>query len=87
MDNVDAFKDTTANEDEHEKPLKTTVDGKKRDPIPKGAVSLNKLYDLQNHCQGPKNSRTHRSTTTNEHSNLGTNHDQKIVSLSVNGTP
>lgn len=84
--NVDALKDTTTNEDEHEKPLKAAVDGNKGNPISKGVASLNKLYDLQNLCQGPRNNRTHMSTTMNEQRNLGTNHDSKIVSLGTNCT-
>lgn len=66
MKNIDAFKDTTNNEDEDEQPLQTTTDGENENLIPKGAVSLSRLYDLQNHCQESRNNKTHSSTMRNE---------------------
>lgn len=50
MDDINAFKDAAADEDEHGQPLQDPADGKKGNLIPKCVVSLNRLYDLQNHC-------------------------------------
>ena len=46
MVNVDVFKDATIDEDEHDKALQYTARESKENPIPKGMVSLEKLYDL-----------------------------------------
>ncbi len=62
---VGVFKDITIDEGKHERPLKTATKGKKGNLIPEGGVFLNMLYGLQNLCQGPRNSGTHRTTTTN----------------------
>jgi len=67
VNSVDVVNDITTNEGEHEQPLKTTAKGKKGNIIPKGVVSLNKIYDLQKLCQGPRNNRSHWSTTTNKY--------------------
>lgn len=61
--NVDTLKNVTVNEGKHEEPLKTTAKGKKGSPIPKGGVSLNKLYGLHNSYQDPRNNRTNKTTT------------------------
>lgn len=66
MDNVDAFEDATVNEDEHEQSLQVAVDEKKGNLIPKGVVSLKRLYDLKNHFQQSKKRKTHSSTMMNE---------------------
>lgn len=47
MVNDDTFKDAAIDEDEHEQSLQAGVDIKKGHLIPKGVVSLEKLYDLQ----------------------------------------
>lgn len=49
MENVDVFKDVAINEDKHEKELWYETRANKENPMPKGMVSLDKLYDLQNH--------------------------------------
>ena len=82
MKNVDAFKDTTTDEDEHEQPLQTTTNGKKGNPIPKGVFLSVISLNCRDAIKG-KNSRTHRSSTMNEQRNLRANHDLKIVSLGV----
>jgi len=87
MNIVDTFKEITTDEGKHEKLLKTTVEGQKCNPLLKGWVPLNKLYDLQNISQGPRNSRTHKPTTTNKQNNVGSNNNLKIVNLSTNYTP
>lgn len=81
---VDTFENIIVNEGKHELSLKTTTEGKKGNPIPKGLGYINKLYDLRHFGQGPRNSRTRKLTSMNEQSNLGTNHDPKMVSLGTN---
>ena len=66
MANVDVFKDAVIDEDEHEQSLQVVADDKKGNLIPKGVVSLEKLYELQNHFQGPRNNKTHSSTMMQE---------------------
>lgn len=72
MANADVFKDTMIHEDEHVKSLQATTDDKKGNLIPKGMVSLENIYDLHNHFQGPRNKKTHSSTMMHEHINVGT---------------
>jgi len=81
MANTDVFKDAAIDEDEHEQSLQVGVDDKKGNLIPKGVVSLEKLYDLQNHFQGPRNNKIHSSTITHEQINLGTKQDPKFFNL------
>ena len=57
MANAHVFKDTTIDEDVHEQSLQYTPDDSKGNPISKGVVSLEKLYDLENHFKGPKNTK------------------------------
>jgi len=64
--NVDAFKVIRTDEGKLKQPLTTAAEGKKGNPTPKGVDSFNKLYDLQNFYQWPRNDKTHRSTTTNK---------------------
>lgn len=42
------FKDATIDEDEYDKVFLEEVDKQKGNPIPKGVVSLEKVFDLQN---------------------------------------
>lgn len=49
MANTDVFKDATIDEAKHEKTLKDKTNARKGILIPKGVVSLEKLYDPQNH--------------------------------------
>ena len=48
MANVVVFKDVTIDEDKNEQSLQVADDDKKGNLIPKGVVSLENLYDLQN---------------------------------------
>ena len=49
----------------------------------KGGVSLERLYDPQNHFKEPVNAKTYSSTISQEQVNLGTKEDMKYVSLST----
>ena len=49
MANTDVFKDATINKVEHEQTPQDTTSTSKGNLIPKGVVSLKKLYDLKNH--------------------------------------
>lgn len=79
--NIDTYKNITIDEGKHEQSLKSAVEGKKGNPVLEGLGSINKLYDLQNFGQGPRNIRAHNPTAMNEQSNLGTNHKSKMASL------
>jgi len=46
MANVDVFKDTTIDEDEHEQSLQAAADHKEGNLITKGVVSIQNLYEL-----------------------------------------
>lgn len=81
MANADVFKDVAIDEDEDERSLQAGVDGMKGHIITKGVVSLEKLYDLQEQFQGPRNNKTHSSNTRHELINLGIEKDPKFVNL------
>ena len=81
MENANIFKDATIDEEEHEKTLQDAANASKGNLIPKGVMSLEKLYNLQNRFQGPVNAKTHRSTLSHEHINLGIDKDLKYVNL------
>ena len=81
MANTDVFKDVAIDENEHECSLQVGSDGMKGHIIIKGVVSLEKIYDLQERFQGPRNSMTHSSTMRHELINLGTEKDSKYVNL------
>ena len=83
MANDDVFKDIAIDEDEHEQSLQDTIDASKGNLIPIGVVSLEKLYDLQNRFQGPKNAETHNSTLMHEQINLGTDKEPKFVNVGM----
>lgn len=87
MANGDVFKDATIDEDMHEQSLQDTPDENKGNPIPKGVVSLEKLYDLQNRFKGPKNTKNNSSTLMHEQINLGVERDPKFVNISTCCTP
>lgn len=55
MDNVDSFKDITSDEGNHENPLNSPAEDRKGNPTSKGVIPINKLYDLQNFNQAPRN--------------------------------
>ena len=81
------FKDAAIDEDEHKKALQDAANASKGNLIPKGVVSLESLYDLQNHFWGPVNVKTHNSTLFHEKIYLGTERDLKYVNLGTCCTP
>lgn len=87
MANTDVFKDANIDEDEHNKALQDAAQASKENPMPKGVVSLKKLYDLQNHFKGPVNTRAHCSNLSHEKINLGKEQDLKYANISTCCTP
>ena len=66
MANVDMFKDAFINEDGHDKSLKEEVELLKGNIMLKGVVSLEKLYNLQNHFKGPVKTKSQSSNLSSE---------------------
>jgi len=58
MDSVDSFKDITTDEGKHECPLNIAAEGKKGNSTTNCVISVNKLYNLQNFCQGTRNAKS-----------------------------
>ena len=83
MANADTLKHAVIDEDEHEKYFQDGADNKKGHLIPKGVVSLEKLYDMQECFQGPRNNKTHNSTIMHELINFGTKQDPKFFNLGM----
>lgn len=83
MSNADTFKDAVIDEDKHEWPLQEEASSKKGHLIPKGVASLEKIHDLQECFQWPRNIKTHNSTMMHEIINLGTKQDPKFVNIST----
>jgi len=83
MVNVHVFKYATIEEDEHEHALQEKSQAPKGNTMPKGIVSLEKLYDLQNRFRGPKNTKTRSLELTYEQVNLETPQDLKYTNLST----
>lgn len=55
--------------------------------MPKGMVSLEKLYHLENGFKGPMNMKAHNSSLLHEYINLGTKQDSRFVNLGTYYTP
>ena len=81
MANADIFKDAAIDVDEHDLSLQAGANDMKGHIITKDVVSLEKLYDLQDQFQGPRNNKTHISTMRHELINLGTKKVLKFVNL------
>jgi len=87
MANAYFFKDVTIEEDEHANALQEASQETKGNTIPKGVVSLEKLYDLKNHFRGPMNTKTQSSVLSHEQVNLGTEEDVKYLNLGTCCSP
>lgn len=85
--NIDIFKDKTINEDKHDKSLQGRAKICDGNPMPKGVVSLENLFDLQIQFKGPPNMKTQISTLSHGHINLGTNKDPKYVNIGTCYSP
>lgn len=81
MVNFDVFKDATIDEDEHERELQDAARAEKENLILKGVVSLEKLYDLQNHFRGLVNPKNNNSMLSHEKINLGIEKNLKFDNL------
>jgi len=81
MENAEVFKDAAINEEEHDKTLQDEVDSWKGNTLPKGVVSLEIFFDLQNRFRGPPNAKMHSSTLLHEQINLKTESDPKYVNM------
>lgn len=79
MTNAEVFKDAAIDKEE--------ADLRKGNPLPKGVVTLEKLFDLHNRFRGPPNTKTHSSTLLHEQINLNTESDPKYVNLGMGCTP
>ena len=62
MANVYGIENAVIGEYEHKQSLHVIADDKKGNLIPKGVVSLDKVYDFYNYFQGSRNNKTHNST-------------------------
>lgn len=83
MANVDTFKDEVIDEDDHERSLQEEASSKKGHLILKGLESLEKIYDLQECFEGPKNNQAHNSIMILVLINLGTELDLKFVNIGM----
>jgi len=86
MANANIFKDAVMDDDEHEWSLQAEAGNMKGLLIIKGVASLEKIYDLQERFQGPRNRKSHNSTMMHKLINLGTKQDLKNVNLSTSCT-
>ena len=64
--NIDVFKDAAIDDDEHERSLQAEAGNMKSHIITKGVASLEKLYEMQERLQAPRNNKTHSSTMTRD---------------------
>lgn len=80
--NLDLFKDVIVDE-EHEQYLEDETKICRINLMPKGVVTLEKLYHFHNCFKGPPNTKTQIFTLRNEQLNLGTEQDPKHVNLST----
>lgn len=87
MASADVFKDVSIDEDEHDKALQEASNAMKGNTVPKGVVSQEKLYDLQNRFKGPTNTKTQSSKLSSEQVNLGTQEDLKYGNLGTCSSP
>lgn len=87
MENAHVFKDLAIDEVKHAKYLQFSSQESEGNPMPKGVVTLEKLYDLQNRFKGPFNTNTHNSTLSHEKVNIGKREDPKFVNLDACCTP
>lgn len=81
MANGDVFKDVAIDDDEHEHSLQAEAGNRKGHLITKGVVTLEHIFDLQEHFQGSRNNKTHSSTMMHELINLGIEQDMTFVNL------
>jgi len=60
--NTNIFKDATIEKEEHDKSLEAKDKLQEGNPMLKGVISLEKLYDFHNCFKGPTNTKTKSST-------------------------
>lgn len=82
MTNAKVFIDATIDEEEHARSLQEEAGLQKGNPLPKGMVILEKLFDLQSCFKDPLNTKTHSSTLSLEKINLGIDSNPKYVNSS-----
>ena len=87
MLNTDMLKDTIIEEEDHDQALQKELGDHKENPIPKGIVSLENLFDLQNYFRGPPNMKVQSSTLVHRKINLKTDTDPRLVNLGSECTP
>ena len=81
MLNSEVFRDAIIEEDEHDQVLQETREERRENPMPKGIVSLEKLFDLQNRFRGTPNTKVQSSILAHQQVNLGIDKDAKFFNL------
>ena len=81
MLNTEVFKDAVIEEADHDQTLQEEQEKCKENPMPKGIVSLEKLFDLQNRFRRPPNNKVQSSTLAHQQVNLGTENDPHFINL------
>lgn len=81
MLNTEVFKDAAIDEVDHDQALQEEHDKRKENPMPKGIVSLEKLFDLQSRFCGPPNTKVQSSTLAHRQVNLGSDENPKFINL------
>ena len=66
---------------DHDNALQEEHDKHKENPMPKGIVSLEKLFDLQSWFRGPPNSKVQSSILAHRKVNLGSEENPKFINL------
>ena len=71
MLNTEVFKDVAIDEADHDQALREEHDKRNENPMPKGIVSLEKLFDRQSRFRGPPNTKVQSSILAHRQVNLG----------------
>ena len=87
MLNTDVFKDVVIEEEDHDQALQKEQEEGKGNPMPKGIMSLENLFDLKNRFRGPPNTKVQSSTLAHQQLNLGTKENPMFVNLRMECTP
>jgi len=81
ISNTHVIKEATIDDDEHKRSLQAEASDSKGHLITKDMAMLEKLYDLQENFEGPRNSKTHSSTMRHKLINLRREKDLNFVNL------
>ena len=81
MLNTEVFKDVVIEEVDHNQSLQEAQGKRKENPMPKGIVSLEKLFDLHSRFHRPPNTKVQSSTLAHQQVNLGMDKDPNFINL------